>query len=176
MDRVTVADLETISWQIGRRPRGVRAVAKRCSFGFPQAIQVMPVIDEAPFPTLFWLTCPHLLREVSRLEADGWVGQLEARMAGDAKLAGEMADAHERYVALRESLLSPETREKLIAQGRYGALKERGIGGLSDRSRLKCLHLHVAHELGESNPIGAIVLHQLANPECSEKNGICSAR
>ena len=176
MDRVTVADLETISWQIGRRPRGVRAVAKRCSFGFPQAIQVMPVIADAPFPTLFWLTCPHLLREVSRLEADGWVGRLEARIASDDALAGEMADAHRRYIALRDGLLTPEAREQLIAQGWYDALNERGIGGLSDRTRLKCLHLHVAHELGESNPVGAIVLQQLAEPECSEKKGICSAR
>ena len=176
MDRVTLADLETISWQIGRRPRGVRAVAKRCSFGFPQAIQVVPVIAETPFPTLFWLTCPHLLREVSRLEADGWVGRLEARMAGDAELADEMADAHVRYIALREGLLTPAAKEQLMVQGRYDALNDRGIGGLSDRSRLKCLHLHVAHELGESNPIGAIVLDQLAEPECSEKKGICSAR
>lgn len=176
MDRVTIADLETISWQIGRRPRGVRAVAKRCSFGFPQAIQVIPVIAEAPFPTLFWLTCPYLLREVSRLEADGWVGRLETRMAGDAKLADDMADAHLRYIALRDALLTTVAKERLIAKGRYDALNERGIGGLSDRTRLKCLHLHVAHELGESNPVGAIVLQQLTDPECSEKKGICSAR
>ena len=176
MDRVTVADRETIAWQIGRAPRGVRGVAKRCSYGFPQVIQVMPVIADAPFPTLFWLTCPHLLREVSQLEAAGWVGRLEDRLAEDESLRQSMSNAHDRYVALREDLLTQEAKEKLIAQRRYGALKERGIGGLSDRSRLKCLHLHVAHELGESNPVGAIVLQTLRSPECSEENGICSAR
>ena len=175
MDRVSLVDLATIEAQIGRCPRGVQGVAYRCSYGYPQVIRVSPVVSDAPFPTLYWLTCPFLSREISRREADGWVGRLEARLSSDMALGAAMEEAHRRYVEQRNNLLTAEVRDRLASNGRLGALEDRGIGGLSDRSRLKCLHLHAAHELGDANPIGRIVLDSLSALECSTEKGFCSA-
>ncbi|MGD9676037.1 MAG: DUF501 domain-containing protein, partial [Candidatus Bipolaricaulia bacterium] len=70
MDRARADDLVVIARQIGRTPRGVDGVALRCRFGCPQVVVVHPVVDGTPFPTLYWLTCPHLRQAVSALESD----------------------------------------------------------------------------------------------------------
>ena len=62
---VTVAesDTEVIAAQLGRRPRGVRAIACRCPCGLPCVIETAPRLDDgAPFPTLYYLTCPQAVR------------------------------------------------------------------------------------------------------------------
>jgi len=82
--------------------------------------------------------------------------------------------AHRRYVETRQALLEPEEHRLLVEQGMNQALSERGIGGLADRTRLKCLHLHVAHELADENAIGVIVLGLLLTGECLPQQEICS--
>ena len=174
MDRVTVDDARVIGRQLDRRPRGLRGVALRCSHGYPQVAGVSPFVDGAPFPTLYWLTCPLLRTAIDLLEADGWIGRLEERLASDSALAATMTSAHRRYVEARWALLEPEERRLLAEQGMNEALSKRGIGGLADRTRLKCLHLHVAHELADKNPIGEIVLGMLHISECLSQQQICS--
>jgi hypothetical protein len=175
MESKRPSDEDVIRAQIGRRPRGLRGVPVRCSYGYPQIIRVSPLVDGAPFPTLFWLSCPYLGKAVDRLEADGWVGHLEQRMANDVELGAEMAAAHDRYVALRAAELSSAERIVVESSGMAESLLERGIGGIADRRRLKCLHLHVAHALADANPIGEIVLEMLRERECDVEQGICSA-
>ena len=172
---VTVEDVRIIERQIGRPPRGVLGIARRCSFGYPQVIRVAPVVDGKPFPTGAWLTCPFLVSAIGRLEAAGWVGQLEEAMAADPALADAMDRAHERAVAERRALLTDADRRALRANG-IGAL-EKGIGGIADRRRLKCLHLHAAAALAAAggNPVGDRVLGLLAARECSRNQVICSA-
>ena len=174
MERIAVSDLELIAVQIGRRPRGVTGIPIRCSYGYPQVVRVHPLIDGEPFPTLYWLTCPHLNRAIDRLEADGWVGQLERRMASDDALGKGMEEAHLRYVEQRTGLLTEDDRGALDVRGRLASL-EKGIGGIADRTRLKCLHLHAAHALADGNPIGDLVLGMLPATECGPEQVICSA-
>jgi len=137
-------------------------------------VGVSPLVDGAPFPTLYWLTCPFLRTAIDRLEADGWISRLEAQLALDSELAAGMILAHRRYVETRQALLEPEEHRLLVEQGMNQALSERGIGGLADRTRLKCLHLHVAHELADENAIGVIVLGLLLTGECLPQQEICS--
>ena len=108
MELISLSDWDVIAEQIGRRPRGLAGVPVRCSYGFPQVIRVRPLVDGKPFPTLFWLTCPYLVREVDRLEADGWIGRLERRMAE----CGLSAEEYWWYVDLR----------------RYGTVPHAGFG------------------------------------------------
>ena len=175
MESIPLNDRNVIAAQIGRPPRGALGVPVRCSYGHPQVIQVRPIIEGAPFPTLFWLTCPHLVKRVDRLEADGWIGRLERRLAEDEALRADMEEAHDRYVEKRSALLSKDNRQMLGTRGQAASLLERGIGGIADRSRLKCLHLHVAHALADENPIGAIVCGMLPALECGPEEVICSA-
>jgi len=170
MDNQALTDRRVVTAQLGRAARGQWDVAHRCPYGYPQVIRVHPVVAGHPFPTLYWLTCPFLKREVSRLEADGWVKRLEARMAASPELSASMSEAHERYRRERNALLSDVRIDAAVAE----SLKH-GIGGISDRRYLKCLHLHVAHALVGENSIGAIVLDLVSDSACSRKEVICSA-
>ena len=174
MESISLSDRNVIAAQIGRRPRGLVGVPVRCSYGYPQVIRVRPLVDGRPFPTLFWLTCPYLAKEVDRLEADGWIGRLERRMAEDEGLRAGMAQAHERYIEKRVALLSDGERHTIESRGQASSLLEKGIGGIVDRRRLKCLHLHVAHGLADENPIGRIVCGMLPAAECRAEQVICS--
>jgi len=175
MESIPLSDRDVIAAQLGRPPRGVVGIPVRCSYGYPQVIRVRPLIDGAPFPTLFWLTCPYLAKEVDRLEADGWVGRLERRMAEDGALQAGMERAHERYIEERLALLGDDDRGAIESRERTASLLEKGIGGIADRRRLKCLHLHIAHALADENPIGEIVRGMLPAIECDPKQVICSA-
>lgn len=175
MEPKALNDREIVAAQIERSPRGQFTVSVRCSYGYPQVIRVYPVVQGKPFPTLYWLTCPFLSKEIDHLEASGWIKQLEVRMAQESGLRSAMQEAHRRYCQQRDQLLSPEDKATLEADGTMVGLDGRGIGGISDWDRLKCLHLHIAHELADGNPIGSIVLGMLAASECSFKEVICSA-
>ena len=170
MEPQDVSDRHVIAMQLGREPQGRWSVACRCPYGYPQVIRVAPIVAGRPFPTLYWLTCPFLRAAISRLEADGWVKRLEARMRTTTELAAAMDNAHDRYWQERNGLLSGAQRERLAPE-----FEGRGIGGIADRRYLKCLHLHAAHALAGENPIGKIVLERLAEQFCDRKEVICSA-
>jgi hypothetical protein len=72
MDSPTEADLDAVEAQLGRRPRGTRAIAHRCPCGNPDVVETSPrLADGTPFPTLFYLTCPHATAASSRHESAG---------------------------------------------------------------------------------------------------------
>jgi uncharacterized protein len=175
VERITLDEADLIARQIGRPPRGDIAVARRCEHGFPQVLRVRPCVDDAPFPTLYWLSCPFLGRAVADLEAAGWIGRFEQRVAEDDELRASLARAHAEYVAERVRLLDPAERCRLAERGQLESLEARGIGGIADRARLKCLHLHVAHALVGENPIGELVLDLLPSRSCAGKKAICSS-
>ena len=175
MESIPLSDRAVIAAQIDRQPRGLLGVPVRCSYGYPQVIRVRPLIDGEPFPTLFWLTCPYLAKEVDRLEAVGWIGRLERRLAADETLRVGMEQAHRRYAEERSALLSEDERRTIESRGLASGLLKKGIGGIADRRRLKCLHLHVAHALADENPIGEIACGMLLAIECGPDEVICSA-
>ncbi len=72
------------------------------------------------------------------------------------------------------NLLSGEDRRFLADSGMSTSLLDKGIGGIADLNRIKCLHLHVAHALARENPIGEIVL-ALSDRAYSQNKTICSA-
>ncbi len=170
MDNQALTDRRVVAAQLGRTARGGWCVAHRCRYGYPQVIRVDPVVAGRPFPTLYWLTCPFLRKEISRLEADGWVKRLEARMAASPELSAAMDAAHDRYRRARNALLPDAPTDPVVTESLM-----HGIGGIADRRYLKCLHLHVAHALAGDNPIGAIVLDLVSEPACDEEKVICSA-
>lgn len=131
-------DLAYVHRQLGRVPRAFRAVAVRCPFGAPAVVEQEAFdSDGTPFPTQYWLTCPHLVRQISRLEADGGVERWSAAAVADPELGRSLARAHAEQRALRPELPG-------------------GIAGSTRVGSLKCLHAHAAfalarpgYELGE---------------------------
>jgi hypothetical protein len=138
----TPADLAAVARQLGRVPRAVRSVAHRCGCGLPDVVETRPRLDDgSPFPTLYYLTCPRAVAAVSRLESAGLMRAMTARLAAEPDLAAAYAAAHRDYLARRDAL------EPLPGSP--------GAGGMP--SRVKCLHVLVAHSLAAGsgvNPFG----------------------
>jgi uncharacterized protein len=144
-------DRALVERQLGRPPRAFRRVVVRCPFGAPAVTEQAPY-DRAgePFPTTYYLTCPHLVAAVARLEAAGGVERWSEAAASDAALAASLQRASAEQRAIRDRLAGEE-------RGRDGGSSlELGIAGATRPERLKCLHAHVAfalarpgYELGE---------------------------
>ncbi len=137
-------DLAAVAAQLGRAPRGTRAVAHRCPCGNPDVVQTEPRLpDGTPFPTTFYLTCPKATAACSRLESAGLMREMQDRLAADEDLAKRYRAAHEDYLARREAL---DTVPEIAGVS---------AGGMPDR--VKCLHVHLGHALAAGpgvNPFG----------------------
>jgi uncharacterized protein len=143
-------DRRVVGVQIGREPRGEVTVAVRCEYGLPVVVRTSPTLESGePFPTLYWLTCPLAVRAVGKLESSGWMRELNDRLADEPELAVSYRLAHERYRTDRDGDL----------EGR-----DESAGGMP--GRVKCLHSLYAHELGDANPIGAIVREKVEPLGC----------
>ena len=141
----TQADRELVARQLGREPRAFRRVAVRCPFGAPAVTEQQPyTVDGAPFPTTYYLTCPHLVAAVSRLEAAGGVERWSAAVREDPELAASLAAADEEQRRIRRELADGSERSD------GGASLEFGVGGSRRSGSLKCLHAHVAFALARS--------------------------
>src|SRR5207302_2485256 len=82
---IAARDESVIACQLGRRPRGLLAVAHRCPCGLPDVAVTAPrLADGTPFPTLYYLTCPRASTAVSKLEASGLMRDMTARLADEA--------------------------------------------------------------------------------------------
>jgi len=151
LDSVQVAQIATL---LGRAPRGLEAIAVRNATGDPAVIRVASLVDDKPFPTLFWLVDSELNYRLDQLEASGLIRQLQQQVHADETLRASLAEDHRRYIALREQYMSPSIKQRLEALGYYQALQRRGIGGIADFSCIRCLHTHYAAHLFESNTLG----------------------
>ena len=170
LEKLTETDLETVTKQLGRRPRSALHIAARCPEGHPAVITNHPLHIKAnriaPFPTMFWLSCPELGRIISRLEMSGLIQQLDDRLAQDDELAAALQSDHERYVVQRWQLLNETEQLQVRDAGLYDMFQKRGIGGLNHWRSVKCLHLHFAHHLADSNAIGAILSEEFGVQPC----------
>ena len=131
-------DREIVERQLGRPPRAFRRVAVRCPYGRPAVTEQAPFDDSGePFPTTFWLTCPHVVAAIARVEAAGGVERWSRTAQDDPELRASLEAAQEEQRCLRPELAG-------------------GIGGQTRKGGLKCLHAHAAfalarpgYELGE---------------------------
>ena len=138
------ADLASIEQQLGRAPRGLLRVAWRCADGDPGVVVTTPRLpDGTPFPTMYYLTCPLAVANVSTLESLGVMAEMTERLGGDSELAVQYRAAHESYLAERRTL------------GVVPEIDQVSAGGMP--ARVKCLHVLVADALAAGpgvNPLG----------------------
>lgn len=143
-------DRVVVEGQIGRHPRAMAGVGARCVYGFPAATRQAPTDEDGhPFPTAFYLTCPHLVKRIDQLEAGGGVKAAEQAISEDPELHAATMRSH----------------------ARHAALDDRGfnIAASSDPERLKCLHAHAAFQLAMGDhPLGAQVLRDAAPRWCDD--------
>jgi hypothetical protein len=146
-------DRRDVEAQLGRPARAPWAVARRCHLDVPMVIESHPRLpDGSPFPTLYWLTCPVLVRRVGGLESKRAMSVLTDRLGRDAGTRERLDRAQRSYLAERDAL-------EVVAEARSMP------GGGAER--IKCLHAHTAHELASGpNPVGAWALAQAGWPDC----------
>ncbi len=150
LEQPTDADIAALTAELGRPPRGLRAVAYRCAHGIPAVVQTNPILpDGTPFPTMYYLCCSVLNSTVGRMESEGLMTQMSQRLTADDDLAAHYRRAHESYLAERNGL------------------HDLGIhvtaGGMP--TRVKCLHVLIAHSLAVGpgvNPLGDEAVRLLA--------------
>ena len=139
-----MSDIDLVERQLGRRPRAFRAVAVRCPFGKPAITEQSPFdADGHPFPTQFYVTCPHLVAAISRLDAAGGVERWTRAAQADADLARSLDGAQAEQRELRPEI-------------------DAGIGGATRTGSLKCLHAHAGFALARPGyELGDRVLAEL---------------
>jgi hypothetical protein len=154
---VTEGDRAVVERQIGRPPRAFRRVVVRCPFGLPAVSEQSPYDREGdPFPTMYYLTCRHLVAAVSRVEAAGGVERFTEAAQLDPRLRASLEEATERQRELRRAMAGDATGKD------GGASLGLGIGGAARPERLKCLHAHVAFALAQPGyALGERVLDEL---------------
>lgn len=179
-DEVTEQDSKILCTQMGKAPKGVLGIACRCKYGYPQVIVNRPVrVEEEEvnvFPTLFWLTCPYLKTEVSRLESMGLIGEYQEELENSPELAEEMERVHKGYAQVRLGLVPTKVQGKLkdVYPALYKVLEETGVGGIRGNEGIKCLHTHLADYLiRKDNVIGQRV-YDLLNGEMNCDSANCA--
>lgn len=137
-------DDAAVTRQLGRVPRGAVGVAHRCPCGEPDVVVTAPRLpDGTPFPTLYYLTCPRAAAAIGTLESSGLMREMEERLHEDSVLAQEYRTAHESYLRERAAL------------GQVVEIDGISAGGMP--TRVKCLHVLIAHALAAGqgvNPLG----------------------
>ena len=158
LNPATPTDLQTLSLQLGRIPRGVVGVAARCLCGAPAVVATAPRLEDGtPFPTTFYLTLPSLVRALSTVEAAGKMADYQQLLSEDEDLAAGYRRAHLAYIAARGHL------GQQVGIGEVPEIAGVSAGGMPER--VKCLHALVGHALAAGkgvNPIGDLVLSDLA--------------
>jgi len=177
LTEVSPEDRKIIGKQLGRAPRGLVEVSARCSYGYPVVIKTKPLIKKSEedfevFPTLYWLTGPKRKEEVAKIESSGYIEQLEEELNADKTLKEEYSKNETSYLEQQNKLLSREEENFLKRKGALGALN-RGIGGIKSDEHIKCLHLHLAHQIADENVIGSLLQERFSFDDCPPDNVIC---
>ena len=130
-------------------------MAVRCPHGRPAVIeQPAYLADGSPFPTTYYLTCPHAVARIDALEAAGGVDRYERLVASDATAAAEYRAGAARQVQLRRPG---------VGMADAGASLALGIAGTSRPGAVKCLHAHAAFALAQpGDALGRRILAEAA--------------
>jgi len=142
---------------LGRTPRGLEDVAAYDAHGVPSVIRVASLVDERPFPTLYWLIDRDLCYRIDQLEASGLIAQFQAQVDADIALQNKLAADHALHIEKRLQFMSSDVRDSLEALGYLDVLQKKGIGGIGDFTRIRCLHTwYGAHRI-DPNTIGEML-------------------
>jgi hypothetical protein len=149
-DPASDTDIAILSAQLGRPVRDVIGIAARCVCGAPTVVATAPrLTDGTPFPTLYYLSHPAATAALSYLEATQVMNEFTELLATDSDVHEHYGQAHESYLADRESIAVVPEIEGISA------------GGMP--VRVKCLHALAAHSLAAGpgvNPIGDLALER----------------
>ncbi len=82
---------------------------------------------------------------------------LQQRIDDDSGLQRHMISDHRAHIDLRNGYMGEATQKQLRAGNYYEVLQQRGIGGIADFGRIRCLHTWYAAHLVVPNTIGGLL-------------------
>lgn len=151
---IDAAVITQVAELLGREPRGLEAVEVVDAKGQPSVIRVASLVDDKPFPTMFWLVDKALSYQIDQLEAGGLIATLQAEIDASEDLQAAMIADHQQFIQLRDANMIKEIKARLVEKNYYEALQKRGIGGIANFVRIRCLHTYYASHLVRANTIG----------------------
>lgn len=156
-------EIEILTYQLGRKPRGDFMISSTCSYGAPSVITCSPILEDQYFPTTYWLTCPTRNKKVRRLESAGWISRLKEELDSRQDWMLRLEQSIEDQISVRRGLidqLDAELEESILT----------GIGGTAKRFNVKCLHAHLAdYIITGKNPIGEKVANLIGEIQCEKE-------
>ena len=158
-------DRAIVARQLGRPPRAFGRVVTRCPYGLPAVTEQVPYDAQGrPFPTTYYLTCPHLVAAIARIEAVGGVERWSRLASEDTDLTDSLTRATEEQRRVRHGLAGSERGAD------DGASLDFGIGGSRSPRQLKCLHAHVAYALARPGYVlGERIFDEVPEPWPAER-------
>lgn len=154
---ISQTDIEIIRAQIGREPQGIVKIAARAVNGVPLVLQMRSIVDDKPFPTLYWLCSKDLHKAIGTIETQGWVKQIEQRIQEDDALKEQFYINHQQYVQKRNEQMQSADKALIVERGFSELFERYGIGGISQWDKVRCLHMQYAHHLVDGNVIGQLL-------------------
>ncbi len=173
MKDINEKELKILKNQLDREPENVNKIEVYCDKNRPMVLSTLPFRKgKQVLPTLYWLSCPFLVKKISKLEDQGFIKKLTKKVQLDPCFKKKLKKAHKIYAAKRFSLLScRQIKEiKKISDDILDVIKNSGVGGIREKEGVKCLHTHLADYLVNlQNPVGKIVDNTLAELRYNNK-------
>jgi len=154
---ITPEVIARVASLLGRQPRGLEEIAVAHPDGRPMVIRVASLVVDKPFPTLFWLLDPDLCYRIDQAEATGLIKALQQRIDAAPELQRTMRDDHRLHIKLREDYMTPAIRQRLAELNFSEVFASKGIGGIADCKRIRCLHTWYAAHLVAPNTVGLLL-------------------
>ncbi len=151
---ITPEQQAIIKTQLGREPRGLVGIAVSSSAGEPLVLQMRSLVDDEPFPTLFWLSSPALYQAIAEIETAGTVKQLEQALQAEPDFLAEHLADQQRYVDLRWQLMAAADRQRIEERGFTELFNQYGIGGIRHWDKIRCLHMQYAFHMVAGSAVG----------------------
>ncbi|MFW6268857.1 MAG: DUF501 domain-containing protein [Bacillota bacterium] len=166
MRSITERELKIIEYQLGRKPTNLLAIALYCPYNRPAVLLTNPYENDKVFPTLYWLSCPKMVKKVSKLEDEGLVQQLTIKQKREQEFSKKMEEAHIEYAQKRMFYLQTLKIDfKNLPTDIRDVLENSGVGGIRKKEGIKCLHAHLAdYMVNQNNPAGRIVFEMVEWP------------
>lgn len=144
-EAIEARDWAVAAGQLGREPHEPTGIAVRCPFGYPAVLESPPLVSgRIPNPNLLYLSCPALVKAVSRVEAQGAVRRLRWAAQCDPSLRALLSELVQLYQERRALLArscsgQPEDEDKDMRR-----VLRAGIGGPETPEEASCLHAYAA--------------------------------
>ncbi len=150
----TGQQLEIIRQQLGREPVGLAGIAVQNKQGVPLVLQMQPLVNDKPFPTLYWLSSKDVYQAIAEIETAGGVKQLEKELEEDEEFREAHLADQQRYADLRWSTVTDAQKDRIEELGFTHLYTQYGIGGISQWDKIRCLHMQYAYHLAAGSAVG----------------------